>query len=171
MARWTGPIATGAFVAVATCYLAIAYTPDVLMGAAVNRVAAGGFNRFAHAPLATAASRQIVRPSPDLAYSACPYDIARGALLIRAVPVAAPYWSLSIFDSRTNAVFVRNGAQAQGKPFAVAVTHAGRPVPPGYQRVDVTGDRGIALVRILVADRAGFARLDTARHATVCEQR
>lgn len=171
MVRWTGPLVTGALVAVATCYLAIAFTPDLLMGAAVRRVAAGGFNRFTHAPLATAASRQIVRPSPDLAYSACPYDISRGSLLIHAAPVAAPYWSLSIFDTRTNAVFVRNGDQARGKPFAVAVTHAGRSVPPGYQRVEVSGDRGIALVRILVADRTGFPRLDAARRATVCELR
>lgn len=171
MARWTGPLVTGALVAALTGYGVIAYTPDLLMAAAVNRVAAGGFNRFTHAPLATVASRQIVRPSPDLAYSACPFDLSKGALLIHAVPVAAPYWSLSIFDSRTNAVFVRNGGQAQGKPFAIAVTHAGRSVPSGYRRIEVAGDRGIALVRILVADRTAFPRLDAARRATVCELR
>lgn len=171
MAPWRGPIVVAALVAALTGYGAIAYAPDLLMAAAVHRVAAGGFNRFAHSPLATAASRQIVRPSPDLAYSACSYDISRGSLLIHAVPVAAPYWSLSIFDSRTNAVFVRNGGQAGGKPFAVAITHPGRSVPTGYQRVDVVGDRGIALVRILVVDRGAFPGLDAARRATVCELR
>lgn len=171
MARWTGPLVVGALVAALTGYGTIAYAPDLLMAAAIRRVAAGGFNRFAHSPLATATSRQIVRPSPDLAYSACPYDISRGSLLIHAVPVASPYWSLSIFDSRTNAVFVRNGGQAGGKPFAVAITHPGRSVPTGYQRVDVVGERGIALVRILVVDRGAFPGLDAARRATVCELR
>ena len=68
-------------------------------------------------------------------------------------------------------MFVRNGGQAWGKPFAVAITHPGRSVPTGYKRVDVVGDRGIALVRILVVDRGAFPGLDAARRATVCELR
>lgn len=171
MARWTGPAVLGLIVAGATCYAGLIFTPDVLMRAAIGRVSEGGFGRFSHAPLADATSRRIVRPSPDLAYSSCPYDVSQGPLLIDAVPVAAPYWSLSIFDSRTDTVFVRNGGQAQGKPFRVVIARDGQPVPAGYEAVRVKGARGIALVRILVADRASFPTLDRARRATVCRAR
>ncbi|WP_353203946.1 DUF1254 domain-containing protein [Sphingomonas sp.] len=168
MARWTGPVLLGLLVAGATCYAGLVFTPDVLMGAAIRRVSEGGFGHFSHVPLADATSRRIVRPSPDLAYSSCPYDVSKAPLLIDAVPVAAPYWSLSIFDSRTDTVFVRNVGQAQGKPFRVAVARSGQPIPAGYEAVRVHGARGIALVRILVADRASFPTLDRARRATIC---
>ena len=168
MMRWTGPLLLGALAAGATAYLGLRYTPDVLMGAAIKRVAAGGFNRFTHAPLASAASRTIVRPSPDLAYSSCPYDVSDAPLLIDASPVPAPYWSLSIFDSRTDTAFVRNALQAGGRPFRIAIVHAGQRVPAGYEAVTVAGNRGIALVRILVTDGAAFAPVDAARRATVC---
>ena len=168
MARWTGPVLLGLIVAGATCYLGLVLTPDVLMGAAIRRVSEGGFDRFSHVPLADASSRRIVRPSPDLAYSSCPYDVSTTPLLIDAAPVAAPYWSLSIFDSRTDAVFVRNGGQAGGKPFRVAIARAGQAIPAGYEPIRVNGARGIALVRILVADRSTFPVLDRARRATVC---
>ena len=168
MRRWTAPLLTGALLAGASCYLGLLYTPDLLMGAAIRRVAAGGFNRFTHAPLADETTRKIVRPSPDLAYSSCPYDVSNTPLLIDATPVSAPYWSLSIFDSRTDTVFVRNAGQAHGMPFHVAVARAGQAVPPDYEKVTVRGDRGIALVRILVVDRAAFGALDAARRATIC---
>ena len=168
MARWTGPALLGLIVAGATCYAGLVFTPDLLMGAAIRRVSEGGFGHFSHVPLADAGSRRIVRPSPDLAYSSCPYDVSNAPVLIDAVPVGAPYWSLSIFDSRTDTVFVRDGGQAQSKPFRVAIARSGQPIPAGYEAVRVNGARGIALVRILVADRSRFPALDRARRLTVC---
>lgn len=168
MRRWMFPILAGLIAAGAVYYIALLRAPDVLMMAAMKRVSAGGVNRFTHSPLATAAARKIVRPSPDLAYSSCPFDVSDGPVLIDAVPVPAPYWSLSIFDSHTDAVFVRNALQAKGQPFKLAIARAGQAVPAGYEAVQVGGDRGIALVRILVTDRARFATLDAARHTTTC---
>ncbi|GAA0321553.1 hypothetical protein GCM10009087_34760 [Sphingomonas oligophenolica] len=167
--RWIGPLLLGVVLGVAAWHLVMAATPDALMRLAVERVAKmGGMNRFTHAPLATSASRTIVRPSPDLAYSSCPFDLTGGPLLIDAVPVPAPYWSLSIFDSHTNAALVRNGEKARGQPFHIAVLAPGQTAPKGYEAVHVDGTRGIALVRILIDVRARFPATDAERRATTC---
>jgi uncharacterized membrane protein len=167
--RWIGPLVLGCIAGAVAWHATTIVMPDALMRLAVRRVSeAGGPNRFAHGPLATSASRAIVRPSPDLAYSSCPFDLSKGPLLIDAVPVAAPYWSLSIFDSHTNAVFVRNGMKAKYQPFRVAVARAGQAVPAGYEAVHVDGDHGIALVRILIDSRARFPAIDRERRATTC---
>ena len=167
--RWLGPLIVAVLFAVGAWHVTMTMVPDALMHLAVGRIAkAGGPNHFTHAPLATAASRAIVRPSPDLAYSSCPFDLSRGPLLIDAVPVLAPYWSLSIFDRHTNVVLVRNGMKAKYKPFRVAVLAAGQAAPAGYEAVHVDGTSGIALIRILIDDRARFPVIDEERRATSC---
>lgn len=167
--RWIGPLVAGAVLGVVAWQGTLTMAPDALMHLALKRVSAvGGPNHFTHAPLATAASRAIVRPSPDLAYSSCPFDLGKGPLLIDAVPVLAPYWSLSIFDKHTNAVLVRNGMKAAYRPFRIAVLAAGQVAPAGYEAVPVDGRSGIALVRILIDDRARFPVIDRERRATTC---
>ncbi|CAN5798883.1 hypothetical protein BH11PSE6_BH11PSE6_27650 [soil metagenome] len=169
MRRWIGPLVVALLLGAAAWHATLVAAPDMLMRLALQRVSkAGGENRFSHAPLATAASRAIVRPSPDLAYSSCPFDLSKGPLLIDAVPVVAPYWSLSVFDTHTDFALVRNGATAKYRPFRVAIVAAGQTAPAGYEAVNVDGTRGIALVRILVDDRARFAAIDKERRATTC---
>lgn len=169
MRRWGIPLLMGMVAAIGAYQAALMATPPVLMGMAVSRVEkVGGPNHFTHSPLADDKSRAIVRPSPDLAYSSCPFDLSKGPLKIDAVPVTiAPYWSLSVFDSQTDAVFVRN-AVADARPFRVAIVGSGQEAPAGYTPVHISGTRGIALVRILIDDRARFAEIDTARRATRC---
>jgi uncharacterized membrane protein len=167
--RWLGPLIVAVLFAVGAWHVTMTMVPDALMHLAVGRISkAGGPNHFAHAPLATAASRAIVRPSPDLAYSSCPFDLSKGPLLIDAVPVLAPYWSLSIFDRHTNVVLVRNGMKASYKPFRIAVLAAGQSAPAGYEAVHVDGTSGIALIRILIDDHARFPVIDQERRATRC---
>ncbi len=167
--RWLGRSIVAALLGAVAWHLVLAMTPDTLMRLALDRVSkVGGPNRFTHSPLATAASRAIVRPSPDLAYSSCPFDLAKGPLLIDAVPVPAPYWSLSIFDTHTDVALVRNGVRAAYKPFRIAVLAAGQTAPAGYEPVHVDGTRGIALIRILIDDRARFPAIDQERRATTC---
>jgi uncharacterized membrane protein len=167
--RWLGPFVVGALLGVAAWQTVLAVAPDTLMRLALDRVSkVGGPNRFTHAPLATAASRAIVRPSPDLAYSSCPFDLSNGPLLIDAMPVPSPYWSLSIFDTHTDVALVRNGIKAAYKPFRIAVLASGQSAPAGYEPVHVDGTRGIALIRILIDDRARFPAIDQERRATTC---
>lgn len=168
--RWGIPLLAGIVAALIAYQVALIATPRVLMGLAVKRVEkAGGPNHFTHSPLADDRSRAIVRPSPDIAYSSCPFDLSEGPLKIDAVPVtAAPYWSLSVFDAQTDAVLVRNAIDAGGRPFRVAIVGPGQTAPAGYAPVRVSGPRGIALVRILISDRSRFAEIDAARQLTRC---
>ncbi|CAN5656419.1 hypothetical protein BH10PSE14_BH10PSE14_44030 [soil metagenome] len=168
--RWGPPLLLGVVLAAAAYHVTLVQTPRLLMGFASHRVAqGGGYNTLFQAPLATADSRAIVRPSPDLAYSSCPFDLSRGPVLVDVVPVPAPYWSLSVFDPRTDVAFVRNNLQAGGKPIRVAlIGDSGGQAPPGYEPVPVKGNSGIALVRILVDDRAHFPQIDAARKASRC---
>jgi len=169
--RWGLPLLLGLVLAGAAYHVTLVQAPRLLMMLATHRIAGpAGYNTLYQAPLATADSRAIVRPSPDLAYSSCPFDLSKGSpVLIDVAPVPAPYWSLSVFDERTDAVFVRNNLQAGGKPIRVALLAEGdtRP-PPGYEPVAVKGRKGIALVRTLIGDRARFPQIDAARRASSC---
>jgi uncharacterized membrane protein len=167
---WVIPLLIGLVAAIAAYQATLTAMPRVLMGLALGRVEkVGGPNHFTHSPLADDRSRAIVRPSPDLAYSSCPFDLSKGPLKIDAVPVtAAPYWSLSVFDSQTDAVFVRNTVEAGTTPFRVAILGPGQKAPSGYAPVHVSGTHGIALVRILIDDKARFAEIDATRRTTRC---
>lgn len=169
MRRWLLPLLFGLIVAGIAYEAALVATPRVLMAAAVRRVSAlGGINVFRAAPLATASARTIVRPSPDLAYSSCVFDLTEGPVTIEVAPVPAPYWSLSVFDARTDVAFVRNNRGSGGGPIRIALANPGQNAPPGIETVRVEGARGIALIRILVEDRTRFAAIDAARRESRC---
>jgi uncharacterized membrane protein len=166
--RWLLPVLTGLLLAWGAWIFVLHATPGFLMGAAMARLDKAGPNRFAHGPLATDKSRLIVRPSPDLAYSSCPFDLSKGPVLIDVVPVPAPYWSLSVFDQRTDVAFVRNNRDSKGASMRIALARQGQEVPAGLETVRLDDDRGIALIRILVESRDRFAAIDQARRASVC---
>lgn len=169
MARWTGPLIAGAIAAAIAGYAALEATPNVLMKLAEHRIATlGGINRLAHAPVVTAASRAVVRPSPDLLYSSCVFDASRGAVLVDVPAIPAPYWSLSVFDQQTNVAFVRNNLQTGGKPMAIAIVARGASAPADRPSVAVPGGKGIALVRILIDREKPLTAIDAARRQARC---
>lgn len=166
---WLGPILLALVVAFLAYQATLRRTPDVLMAAAERRLAkVGGVNAFAHTPLATQKSRAVVRPSPDLAYSSCVFDLSKGPVTIDVAPVPARYWSLSVFDARTDVAFVRNNVEAEGQPIRVALITPGQAAPAGYHAVAVPGGHGVALIRILVDDRALFPAIDAVRRLSRC---
>ena len=169
MRAWL-PLVVVALAAAAIGYVAtIAATPRVLMTLATNRLAKpAGVNLFLHAPLADAASRVIVRPSPDLAYSSCVVDVSNGPVAVTAASIPARYWSLSIFDRDTDVAFVRNNQETSGQPIVVVVARTDQKTPPGATVVRLKGDRGVALIRALVEGAASFAAIDAARRGSTC---
>jgi uncharacterized membrane protein len=169
MTGWKGPLLALVAIAALSTFAAITAIPQVIMGIAVDRMAArAGYNRFTHPPLTTAATQTIVRPSPDLAYSACPYDLSKGPLQIDVVPVAGRYSSLSIFDARTDVIFVRNDVQAGGKPYRVtlALPHHRVPTASDVARTDYA--KGIALIRLLLTDPAELPKVQLDRQKSTC---
>lgn len=168
MRRWLGPILLGLLVAAATAWAAIAYIPYGLMNVAMERLGQGGVNTMSHGNLATPERQPVVRPSPDLAYSSCPYDLSKGPLAIDVTPVPGRYSSLSIFDAATDVIFVRNDVEAGGKPFRIIVARDGQMVPAGAETVRADHDRGIALIRLLLKDPTEISTLDTVRRQSSC---
>lgn len=168
MRTWIGPILFGLVVAAATAWAAVAAIPFGLMNVAVDRLGQGGINRMSHGNLATPARQPVVRPSPDLAYSSCPYDLSSGPLAIDVTPVEGRYSSLSIFDAATDVIFVRNDIEAGGKPYRIILAREGQAVPAGAEVVRTGHDRGIALIRLLLQDPSEIGGLDTVRRQSSC---
>jgi uncharacterized membrane protein len=168
MRSWLGPLGLGLVVALATGWAAIAYVPYGLMNIAIDRLGQGGINRMSYGNLATPERQPVVRPSPDLAYSSCPYDLSAGPLAIDVTPVSGRYMSLSIFDAATDVIFVRNDVEAAGKPFRIIVARAGQTVPAGAEVVRTNHDRGIALIRLLLKEPAEIGGLDAMRRQSSC---
>lgn len=169
MKRWVGPFVLALLAGVAGWYGALALSTFGLMEAAIRRVSmGGGMNVMHYGTLPTPDNQPIVRPSPDLAYSTCPYDLSTGPVLISVTPVPGRYTSLSIFDARTDVAFVRNDQQAGGKAFDIVLARADQAVPAGKEVVRVDYDRGIALVRQLLNAPSEISKLDAIRRKTTC---
>lgn len=168
MRSWLGPVVLGLIVAAATACAAIAYIPYGLMNVAMDRLGQGGINKMSYGNLATPARQPVVRPSPDLAYSSCPYDLSDGPVAIDVTPVPGRYSSLSLFDAATDVIFVRNDVEAGGKPYRIIVARAGQAVPAGAEVVRTDHNRGIALIRLLLREPAEIGALDAARRASSC---
>ena len=146
--------------------------PNVLMGVAMSRMSADGaaINRFEFGSRTTKDSRRVVRPSPDLAYASCVYDLSKGPLLVTAAPSPNQgYVSLSVFAANTDNIAALDTAQyPAGIRFVLA--RKGQAVPAGERVVESPSDKGIILDRRLAPTAELFAEVDQARQADRCEQ-
>lgn len=169
---WFLPVLCGAVAAALAWHGALVATPFALMSAAMKRIGQSGSNGranvFGFGPMATADRQPIVRPSPDLLYSTCVFDLSQGPVLVRVEPVPGHYWSLSIFDARTDVAAVRSDRDTGGKPAMLALHRPGQAVPAGWEPVALSYNKGVALIRILMADKSEFASIDAIRRKSRC---
>ena len=171
MRRWIFPILAGGLVAFVANQATLLATPYALMYVALNKVGERSpVNRFAFAPMATADNQTIVRPSPDLAYSTCVFDVSKGPVLVDVQPVADHYWSVSVFDARTDVAAVRSDRDTNGKAARLALMKKGQKAPDGYTPVVLAYDRGLALIRILLANPQEFPAAVAIRRKSTCKQ-
>jgi uncharacterized membrane protein len=151
-------------------------SPYLIMARAMSGIAqrAGGFNTPLSTGLPTAASRGIVKPSPDLLYTACAFDIGEGPVLVGGTP-SQVYWSMALYASNTDNFFVINDRQAQGNPAFVVIAAAQmRDRIPAEQKslevVEPPSDKGIVLFRYLVLDPQDLAKALAAQKTAVCRR-
>jgi uncharacterized membrane protein len=171
MRRWLFPIVAGGLVALGAYQATLLATPYALMQAALNKIGdRSPENQFAFSPMTTAANQTIVRPSPDLAYAACSFDVSKGPVLVDVQPVPGYYWSVSVFDARTDVAAVRSDRDTKGAPARLALIKQGQTAPAGYDPVRVGYDRGLVLIRILVAPASTFPTIDAIRRKSTCKQ-
>jgi uncharacterized membrane protein len=169
MRQWIGPAALALLAGAAGWHGGLALSTYGLMEGAIRRVSAES-DVMRHGALATPENQPIVRPSPDLAYSTCPYDLTEGPVEVSVTPVPGRYSSLSVFDARTDVVFVRNDRQAREKPYKVVIAREGQAVPNGVEVVRVGYDRGIALIRLLLNTPSEITALEGVRRQSSCRQ-
>ncbi|WP_020651008.1 DUF1254 domain-containing protein [Solimonas variicoloris] len=157
-------------VAVVTHLATVLAAPYVLMDVAMARVSkADGINHWTHPPRTTETSRKVVRPSPDLAYSACVYDLDGGPVHVTA-SAWDDYMSVSVFAHNSDNIFVINDRQApQGVD--MIIVRKGEPHPPGAALVvESPSRRGIVLQRRVAPTQERWEAANAARRHDICEQ-
>ena len=135
----------------------------------VGRVFKGPVNEMIHMPPTTARSRAVVRPSPDLLYSAIIYDVSRAPLRITAA-VPESYWSISFFANNTDNYFVENDHDIGASSAEFLLVGKGQHVEPGTARlVEAQSSKGAILLRSLVRDPTSVEALIAVQKQARCQ--
>ncbi|WP_348690333.1 DUF1254 domain-containing protein [uncultured Nocardioides sp.] len=165
-------VALAAVAAVASHATAVLLSPRVVMAVAEGRLSdqAGGDNTWLHAPRATPQNQQVVRTSPDLAYSACVWDLSEGPVRLTA-PGWDRYFSLTLYQARTDNFFVasdRTSPEGIDVLLATEDQAADATVTEEVEVVVAPSTRGVALLRYLAPTPATFATVDRMRRDAEC---
>jgi uncharacterized membrane protein len=170
--RWIGWLIFTLALAAAIHWAAVAYAPDIIMSRAMTVMGAKGVNTITHTDRATAASRAIVKPSPDLLYSHCVYDLSRQPLKITTAAPTDTYWSVALYASNTDNFYVLNDTEAKGLPATIILVGQGQTVPAqpeGTIIVAAPTPKGVVLFRTLINNDAREPELDRMRRAATCD--
>ena len=157
--------------AVATHVIAVSALPSVIMSRVMAAVGSEGTGRIVFSDRPDETARRVVRPSPDLLYSICLYDVSKNPLRITTGAPKGTYWSVSFFAENTDNFFVFNDTQAQGNPATILLIGQGQQIPPQDGSMTVVSaptSRGIVLFRTLINDDARLAEIDQQRREAGC---
>lgn len=170
---WPGWLLGVALIAALTHLAAVHAYPRLLMHGAWEAISRSADDTgLVHAPRPDATSRTVVRPSPDLVYSVCLYDLAAGPWSIR-LEVPDSYVSVSLYAMNTDNFFTVNDRQATAGTMELLIVSGpvdeyesasgGRPLV-----VRAPGERGMALVRYFAGSGANAAAIEAARRTLAC---
>lgn len=166
--NWFLAILAGLAVAAIAWQGTLVATPYVLNFVALDKIGQGRVNSFNFTMPATSENQPIVRPSPDLSYATCVFDLSEGPVLLDVEPVPDHYWSITVFDGRTDVAAVQSDRDTGGKPARLVLLRDGMAAPSGYKAVTLGHDKGLALIRILMKDRSEFPVIDAIRRKSRC---
>tara|TARA_R110000868_G_scaffold26220_1_gene101250 strand:+ start:19952 stop:20473 length:522 start_codon:yes stop_codon:yes gene_type:complete len=166
------PLTAALLAAMLGFWFTLNWIPGFIMTRAMEQMENGGAstNSVMHAPPVTEGSRNVVRPSPDILYSICPFDLSNGPLLIQARwPRSGSYASISLYDSRTNNIFTLSDRDA-GRAPAIWLDRPGADaVPDGAISVSSPTQTGLILFRQIVEDPSMIAAADAERRSFRCD--
>ena len=122
-------------------------------------------NTMMYPPQPSASSRAVVRPSPDLLYAICVYDLdaAGGALRVSTHDMPSSYWSVSIFDADTNNFYALNDRQAGTGAADLLLMEKAAPAEGRLPVIVSPSTRGIVLFRTLIDREDHLVEIDAAR--------
>ena len=159
---------TALAIAVLTHVVALYGYPRLVMHVAMDRITGAHANAWRQTPRVTEQSRTIVRPSPDLAYSACVYDLSQGPVEIRVAPWRS-YWSLSLYQDNSDNFFVIDDREAHaGADILIVQQGSSPPNQTTAQVVESPSTRGIALIRRLAPVLDDYSEATQVAHDDVC---
>jgi len=179
MSRVGTLVTLGAAIVVGFVGTIVAY-PNLAMSKASAAILANGgvdANTFVHAARVDETSRRVVRPAPDIVYSACVYDLTNGPVNITVTkPADGRYASLSFYADNTDnfAVFNDRDADFDGG-LDVLLVHS-RSIPltlPSYWSdydavVESPSQSGIILLRRVVESDAAYPVINAERVRATC---
>jgi uncharacterized membrane protein len=137
--------------------LAVPYLVGIRLRAMAER------NTIVHAPRPTADFNPIRSSSPDLIYSACPYDLSDGPLRITA-PVPGTYMSVSCFALNTDNFYVTNDQRVEGAvDFVLVGPNAPNYKAPGTIVVRSPTTTGGIIFRYFIGDGTHEKEIESMR--------
>jgi len=148
--------------------------PYVIMEIANKRLFANhGVNSIIHAPKVTHASRAVVRPSPDLVYSICGFDLSDGPVEITVPQTGGNYWSASAYASNTDNFWVLNDQSLTKEETKIILGTEEQlallDTKEGEKHAVSPSNSGVILFRNLVALPEEFASVNQLRRKTNCK--
>ena len=132
-----------------------------------------GVNRILANPLPTDKARAVVKPSPDLLYATCIYDVSAGPVRVSITPPST-YWSLSLFERNSDNFFKLSAADVKGGSAELIVGQSAdadraKAAFPSSVFVAAPGSRGVMLARLLVLDPSHMVAERAAQQSVRCE--
>jgi len=158
MKQFLGPTILAAILGLAAHFSIVNYAPTFIMERAYTMLGERGtpVHGFQLAPQMRPDTQSVVRPSPDLAYSACRFDLSQAPNGLRVRMAAfGGYSSLSFFDAQTNNFITLRG---DGEAREVVLNRENSP-----------SERGIILIRRLAPTESEFAAAALIAKGDICE--
>jgi uncharacterized membrane protein len=178
--QWTAYVLV---LATALYFVLLAGVPYGVMSMIKSRLTAAGggqANVMIHTERPSHTSRAVVRPSPELLYSICWYDLTKGPVRIVSGAPAGTYWSVAFYRDNTDNFHVVNDTQTQGTKAQIflymaaqladgkAALDAKYPPAPGETGVESPSATGLVLIRTLINDDSKLPEIDAERRQATC---
>ena len=173
MMRWLGPAIALAIAAVVGHIFVLQSAPTLIMSRAMAVMEERGIplHGFARAPRMTPDTQTVVRPSPDLAYSVCRFDLSQSWHSLRVRMAAYDgYSSVSFFaDNTDNFLTVRGDGEAREVLLLPPGSKRAPDNPPELVMV-APSQTGVILIRRLAPTQADYEMMSAIAANDVCEE-
>ena len=148
--RWsvfTGLMAYGMY------YILLWIMPYIIMNSVLKKLDVK-VNQISHSTPIDENFRTVVKPSPDLLYSVCGFDVSLGPVKVFAEIPKGTYFSISGFADNTDNFFALNNEQFQGEQAKIVLAAEDYTfgVQPSGKVIRVPSSTGIILFRSLIKD-------------------
>lgn len=138
-----------------------------------------GVNVMHHGERPSHTSRGVVRPSPELLYSVCWFDLSHGPIRVTSGAPQGTYWSIAAYRNNTDNFYVINDTMTQGAKADILLYTAdqvggdkaafdARYGQLGGVGVESPSQTGLILIRTLINDETRLPEIDGERRQARC---